>query len=60
MLDAMQPRVSPGIRDHLDEPDSDDGVEAEKKLDKLLHRLPNNYFVQDDDEEDIGTVMQNI
>lgn len=28
--------------------------------DKLLHRLPNNYFIQDDDEEDLDTVMTNI
>lgn len=55
-----QPSLSVGIRDHIDGPDSDDDLEEGQKLDKLLHRLPNNYFVQDDDEEDIGTVMNNI
>ena len=28
--------------------------------DKLLHRLPANYFMKDDDEEDIEAVVKNI
>ena len=31
-----------------------------EETDKLLHRLPNNYFIQDEDEEDLDMVMSNI
>lgn len=28
--------------------------------DGLIHRLPQNYFINDDDEEDMDQVMSNI
>lgn len=41
----LENSVSEGIRDHINGPDSDDGLAENVKLDKLLHRLPNNYFI---------------
>lgn len=52
--------VSEGIRDLIEGPDSDDGLDEGAKLDKLLHRLPDNYFVEDNDEQDIDQVVNNI
>lgn len=39
--------------------DEEPKTEAQQ-LDKLLHRLPDDYFVKDDDEEDMNMVMSNI
>lgn len=41
-------------------PVKENDEEQVQSPDKLLHRLPNNYFIQDDDEEDMEVVMTNI
>lgn len=55
--------VSRNILEHIaqgnESSDEEPKTEAQQ-LDKLLHRLPDDYFVKDDDEEDMNMVMSNI